>query len=64
MRFFTNNKREQSGQLFKPTITSNPLALKLENIEKMKRTGVSKIFAPKITTADLEQHKSIIDDGD
>ena len=63
MRFFTNNKREQSGQLFKPTITSNPLAVKLETIKKMKRNGVSRIFAPKITAVDLEQHKPIVDDG-
>ena len=62
MRFFTNNKREQSGQLFKPTITSNPLALKLETIKKIKRSGLG-IFAPTITAADLEQHKPIVDDG-
>jgi hypothetical protein len=64
MRFFTNNKREQSGQLFQRTETSNPLALKLETIKKMKRNGVSRIFVPKITAADIEQHKSIVDDGD
>ena len=56
MKYFTTSKREHSGHLFQRSATSSPLAVKLEAIKKMKRNGVSRIFAPKITAADIEQH--------
>jgi hypothetical protein len=63
MKYFTNDKREQSGQLFQRSETSNPFAEKLEAIKRMRRNGVSKIFAPNITASDIEQNKPVENDG-
>ena len=61
MKYFTNDKREQSGQLFQRSVTNDPLRVKLEAIKKIKRSGLG-IFAPRITAADIEQHQPIVND--
>jgi len=59
MKFFPHPRFDHGSILYDNgnTITSDPLREKLNAIKRMKQSkGVSRIFAPKITAADLEQH--------
>jgi len=60
MKYFPVQRRDHGSLLFDSAgITSDPLREKMDAIKRMKKSrGVSKIFAPSLTAADIELHQN------